>query len=191
MNNHIYIITECLPHAKAFIEHFKLKKLLNMQAFQIFAKKDDNVVLCVAGESGGPTAIGYLAGRYNIARKGAIENNYAKTGKLLYLSMTKHAKNQQAENEIIYPYAIHDNETNKTFYQDMLYTHPFGESAVENTGAARVYEAASRFFLVHNIIILTLHGEETDFSIILDWLRDIMAEEDNKQTYREVEMAPS
>ncbi len=172
----VYIFTALYCEAQIFIRQFHLAKNLENRWFQEFQNESASMRLTITG-------VGELAAAAAVS---SICSMYRPTPSDLLLNVGICAHTARKEGIFICNQIL-ELATGKTFYPDMLYRHPFCESAIV-TGmmpwqagktpgtfgetlydmeAAAVYQAGIRFFAPHQMIFLKIvsdHGNAADVS---------------------------
>lgn len=159
----VYIFTALYCEAQIFIRQFHLAKNLENRWFQEFQNESASMRLTITG-------VGELAAAAAVS---SICSIYRPTPSDLLLNVGICAHTARKEGIFICNQIL-ELATGKTFYPDMLYRHPFCESAIV-TGmmpwqagktpgtfgetlydmeAAAVYQAGIRFFAPHQMIFL-------------------------------------
>jgi len=167
----IYISTALYCEAQPFIQHYNLKKDVVESKFQIF--RNDTIILVITKTGSINAAIGvtYLC-------SGHIPES---SDLFINIGICAAKKNDISVGTIFLCNKIIEQVTNRSYYPDMLFAHPFLESSIisspniindirkdiyadENAGmdnellidmeAAGAYQGASIFFQPHQLIFL-------------------------------------
>lgn len=159
----IYIITAMGIEAKPLIDFFKLKKDNTIKKFQVF--KNENIILIISGVGLVKSSIAttYILSLFSPSNKDIIVN----------LGLCGAKNKELSINEMVICNSIKNSITNKSFYPDMLFIHPFKEVSLETFGnpifsdikiksdivdmeGASFFESASIFFENHKIFVLKI-----------------------------------
>ena len=167
----IYLVIALNQEALPIIRHFKLKKNLNHNKFDVY--ENDQIKLIISGTGKIKSAI---ATTYIL-----LKEPPKKSDKILNIGICGSVSEKNKIGQIQVINKIEDNSSDKIYYPEILYTHNFSESALttyevpiykskhKNTDklidmeASGFFESANMFVLSHNIIIL---------KIVSDYLSD-------------------
>lgn len=173
----IFITTAMYCEASPLISSLRLKKDMVSKRFQVFS--NDNITLIITGTGKVDSAIGttYLLSQYK-ARSTDIYINIGICGKAQSSDGFKIG-------DIIMCNKLIDYDSNKSFYPDIIFKHPFKEGILETfstvinkqmklnfkgeiidmegTGA---YKAAEKFLLQHKIYILKIVSDNLEHDSI-------------------------
>ncbi|WP_234122053.1 5'-methylthioadenosine/S-adenosylhomocysteine nucleosidase family protein [Clostridium hydrogenum] len=160
-----YFLTALYYEAKGIISHYKMKKVVEAIKFQVF--KGDNEMLIIAG-TGGIKAV--VATAYLLNCFGYKENDM-----LINLGICGAVKNNFDIGEVVLCNKLIDDFSNRSFYPDILFKHPFKEGSLQSLKGvmgqankeqiegdiideegAFVYQVASMFLKPHNIHIIKI-----------------------------------
>lgn len=174
----IYIFAALYCEAQIFIRQYHLKKNLKSTRFQEFDNEEAGIrlILTGSGEIAAATAVGSVCTAYPPKEKDVLLNigTCAQTGGNSGLFLC---------NKII------EQATEKTFYPDILYHHPFSEEtivtgmktwnkegdnhmAVTTEGnlydmeAAAIYQAGSCFFGPHQMVFIKIVSDGGDANLV-------------------------
>ncbi|MGN0144480.1 MAG: hypothetical protein ACI398_05815 [Clostridium sp.] len=178
----ITICTATYVEAEPFIKNFNLKKNLCELKFQIFNNNDMRLIITGIGKIKSAIALTYLFTKYkpsfsdiliNIGLCGSSNKNY-NIGDIFLC------------NKII------DHDSNKTYFTDILFKHPFKETSIETCSSVAgsntilqseltdmessgIYESALTFIQPHEVFFIKiisdyLSTDKIDINIIKDIL---------------------
>lgn len=161
----IYFLTALYYEAKNIIFHYNMKKSMEFTRFQVFKGRNEVLVISGTGYIKAVTAVTYLLDHF-----GYNENDI-----FINLGICGDVNNDFGKGKIIICNKLIDNCSNKSFYPDMLFMHPFDEGALESFSqvierdmskniegdivdqeGAFVYQSASIFMKPHNIHIIKI-----------------------------------
>ncbi|MDU1910930.1 spore photoproduct lyase [Fusobacterium sp.] len=172
----IYIAVALTAEARPLITYFRLKKDNEIKKYQVF--KNEEIVLIITGTGMLQGAIGitYVLGNLDIREEDIFVN----------LGICGAVEESTSIGDIILCNKIINNSSKKNFYPDMLFKHEFREGTLEtffhvvdreieidkiqgeivDMEGAGIYEAASLFFLQHQINIIKIVSDHLNTSEI-------------------------
>lgn len=161
----VYFLTALYYEAKDIIEHYKMKKVMEVTKFQVF--KGENELLIISG-TGGIKAV--VAAAYLLTSFGYNENDI-----FINVGICGAPGHKACIGEVFLCNKLIDSFSLKAFYPDMLFKHPFKEGTLESFSevvndagkknietdiadqeGAFVYEAVSTFLKPENIYIIKI-----------------------------------
>lgn len=161
----VYFLTALYYEAKGIIEHYKMKKIMEVTKFEVF--KGENELLIISGTSGMKAIV---AAAYLLTSFGYTENDI-----FVNVGICGTPKEKASLGEVFLCNKLIDNFSKKAFYPDMLFKHPFKEGTLESFSeavnitrkqnmdadiadqeGAFIYEAVSMFLNPQNIYIIKI-----------------------------------
>lgn len=166
----LLLVTALYCEAKPFIDYYQLKKNHDITKFQVFENDEVKLIITHPGSMEAAIAVTYLC-------------SYGKpSGADLIVSIGTCAAREKEwkKGSLFLCHKIIDETTNRVFYPDMIFRHPFEESAILTCPKVRkeeelsrlqkqsqipmlfdmetagVYQAASYFFQPHQMIFLKI-----------------------------------
>lgn len=159
----VFICTALYMEAEPFIEKLKLKKDTKITKFQVFKNSSTTLLITGKGKLKASIALTYLFSRYNCNAGDLIVN--------IGLCGTNN-KNHKI-GQVFLCNKIIDNDSQKTYFTDILYQHNFLESSLEtfsyevdsNTSikgdlidmeATGIYESTLTFYQPHQLFFIKI-----------------------------------
>lgn len=118
----VYFLTALYYEAKDIIEHYKMKKIMEVTKFQVF--KGENELLIISGV-GGLKAI--VSATYLLTNFKYKENDI-----FVNVGICGASKDKASIGEVFLCNKLIDNFSKKAFYPDMLFKHPFREGTLQS-----------------------------------------------------------
>ncbi len=160
----IYMVAALTSEAIPLIRHFKLKKNLSHNKFDVYENEQIKLIISGTGKIKSAIATTYLL----------LKEPPKKNDKILNFGICGSASEKNKIGQVFVINKIEDAGSEKCYYPEILYTHSFSESSIftydhvvtkENMkrGSKLVdmesvgfFESANTFLLSHNIIILKI-----------------------------------
>jgi spore photoproduct lyase len=160
----IYIVTALSQEALPIIRHFKLKKNLNHNRFDVYENEQIKLIISGTGKIKSAIATTYLL----------LKDPPKKSDKILNIGICGSVSEKNKIGQINVINKIKDISSDKIYYPEILYTHNFSESSLStyeipatktnsknsdkliDMEASGFFESANTFVLSHNIIILKI-----------------------------------
>lgn len=161
----VYFLTALYYEAKDIIEHYKMKKVIEVTKFQAFKGENELLIISCTGGIKATVAATYLLTRF-----GYNENDI-----FVNVGICGTPKEKASLGEIFLCNKLIDNFSKKAFYPDMLFKHPFKEGTLESFSdvihvnerkninadmadqeGAFIYETVSMFLNPQNIYIIKI-----------------------------------
>lgn len=160
----VFLCTALYIEAEPFIKQLNLKKDSNLKKFQVF--KNDEIVLLITGVGKVKSAIAtsYLFSKYEHCERDILIN----------IGICGSKDERCDIGKAFFCNKIIDGDSNKSFYPDMLFKHPFDEKSIETFSkvvnsndknieaelvdmeSSGIYEAAIVFFNTHQIFFIKI-----------------------------------
>lgn len=161
----VYFLTTLYYEAKDIINHYKMKKVIEVTKFQVFKSENELLVISGTGSIKAVAAAVYLL----------TEFKYSEDDIFVNAGICGAVKNKTSIGEVFLCNKLIDSFSQKAFYPDMLFKHPFKEGALESFSnivyenmkqnieadiidqeGVFVYEAVSMFLKPQNIYIMKI-----------------------------------
>lgn len=162
----LMIFSALYCEAQPLIKHYRLKRNNNISKFQVFQNNDIMLVITNTGSIAAAVAVAYICAIYPPAPSDFIVN----------IGVCGAADQNIAAGSIFLCNKITEEATERSFYPDILFRHPFSESGIITCGkvqynsflcekrdavlfdmeSAGIYQSAVYYFQPHQISILKI-----------------------------------
>lgn len=192
----IYFLTALYYEAKNIIEHYRMKKLIEVTKFQVF--RGENEVLIISGVSGVKAVVAatYLLTRFKYSSQDIFIN----------VGICGAVKDKGNIGEIFLCNKLIDSFSKKVFYPDILFKHPFREGILESFAevvnetdrlninadivdleGTFVYEAVELFFSPENIYIIKVVSDILNDNYVAPTLIESLMSDNMPNLYKWLE----
>lgn len=178
----VYIVTALYIEAVPFIKKLDIKKKEGYGKYQVFKNEKFILVITGVGSINAAAGISYVFGKELINKNDIVIN----------IGICGAKKDKFNIGDCVMCSKIIDKNTNKTYYPDILYKHPFKETNITTLDkavfneqvdsecvdmeSAGFYIAVSAFVYQHNIHIIKIISDYMDGQIEKDTIKNIIEE---------------
>lgn len=186
----VYFLTALYYEARDIIEHYKMKKVMEVTKFQVFKGENELLIISGTSEIKAVVAATYLLTHFE----------YSENDIFINVGICGAIKEKACKGDIFLCNKLIDDFSKKAFYPDMLFKHPFREGTLESfsevvndTGkqnidtdivdqeGAFIYEAVSMFIKPQNIYIIKIVSDILNpNSITPQTIENLMSDNMNK-----------
>lgn len=161
----LYFVCAFYNEAKPIINFYKLKRVNENRYFQVFENEDIKLIISGIGKINSATSVSHIVSKYGISDEDII------------LNIGICGSKERNIGETVLINKIHDIETGRDYYPDILINHQFKEGILETFSKPVVdcdiqdicdmegsgfFKASSKFFSPHQIQLIKIVSDHLD-----------------------------